>query len=136
MPEVEVKVKSLQRNYAVMTAIFSAALVFAVFIAVEASNSTTARPQVITGKFMDLSIGAGSLAFQPERETTGTSYAYSSDSVWISATGVVHTSGRSLSQGDRQGAQDHHRRGVDEATGLRTRDGTTRLREVLSPSRP
>jgi hypothetical protein len=93
MPEVEERVRPLQRNCAVVTAIFCAALIFAVFIAVEASSSTTARPQVITGKFMGLSIDGGSLTFQPEGKTTGTSYAYSSDTVWISATGVVHTSG-------------------------------------------
>jgi hypothetical protein len=93
MPDLEAKVKSLRRTQALVSAVLCALLCGAVFFAVVASNSTTALPQVITGKFMGLSIDGGSLAFQPEGKTTGTSYVFSSDTMWISSTGLVHTSG-------------------------------------------
>jgi hypothetical protein len=76
-----------------MSTVVGAALVVTVFVAVEASDSTTAHTQVITGKFMGLSIDGGSLAFQPEGKTSGTSYAFSKDAMWTSSTGVVHSNG-------------------------------------------
>jgi hypothetical protein len=42
---------------------------------------------------MGLSFNGSSLAFQSEGTTSGTSYAFSKDTIWISATGVVHTNG-------------------------------------------
>ena len=93
MPEVDVKIRTIQKRYAVYFAILIVALVFAVSMAVDAFTSTTAHTQVITGKFMGLSADGGSLALQPQGKTSGTSYAYSSDTMWISSTGVVHTNG-------------------------------------------
>lgn len=93
MLEVDEKIKSLQKTYAVMTAILCAALAIAVFVAVDASDSTTANTQVMTGKFMGLSIDGASLSFQPEGTTSGTSYAFSKDILWITSNGVVRSGG-------------------------------------------
>jgi hypothetical protein len=92
MPTVDDDMKSLQSTYAVLLSVLMAALAVAVFIAVDASDSTSAHTQVITGTFMGLSIDGGSLALQPEGTNSGTSYAFSKDTMWISSTGVVHMS--------------------------------------------
>ena len=55
-------------------------------------SATQARTQVISGKFMMLSIDHAELAFQPNRSTAGSSYAYSPDITWIHD-GVVHQGG-------------------------------------------
>jgi hypothetical protein len=93
MLAVDEKIKSLQKRYAAATGILCAALAIAVFVAVDASDSTTANTQVMTGKFMGLSIDGGGLAFQPEGATSGTSYAFSRDTMWITSTGAVRSGG-------------------------------------------
>lgn len=102
MPAVD-DTKSLRRRYAVVLSVVMAALAVAVFIAVDASDSTTAHTQVIAGRFMGLSSDGGSLAFQPEGSDSGTSYAFSRDITWISSTGVVHQGSATCLQSSDKG---------------------------------
>ena len=77
--------------------LLSGCAVAAIFVAIGSFwlgqiSATQARTQVISGTFMTLSIDHAELAFQPNRSTTGSSYAYGADITWIHG-GVVHQGG-------------------------------------------
>jgi hypothetical protein len=54
---------------------------------------TAGTPQLLTGKFMGLSIDGRAMAFQPSGSSTGTSYAWSGDTMWSNSAGVIHDGG-------------------------------------------
>ena len=64
-----------------------------VLVVVVERNSTSAYPQTITGKFMGIDAAGNALAFQPDGSATGTSYAWSPATLWVSANGTTHGGG-------------------------------------------
>jgi hypothetical protein len=57
------------------------------------ASVTAGTPQLLTGKFMGLSIDGNAMAFQPSGSSTGTSYAWSGDLPWSNSSGVIQLGG-------------------------------------------
>jgi hypothetical protein len=64
-----------------------------VLLVVVERNATSAHPQTVTGKFMGFDGTDSAIAFQPDGSTTGTSYAWSAATLWVSASGATHSGG-------------------------------------------
>ena len=88
-----IRVSPSRWRRAVVMGLLSGIVTILVLVVVVERNSTSAYPQTVTGKFMGFDDAGRALAFQPDGSSSGTSYAWSPATLWVSANGTPHGGG-------------------------------------------
>ena len=89
----KIRVSPQRWRLVVVMGLLSGIFTFLVLLVVVERNATSAYPQTVTGKFMGFDATGSAMAFQPDGSSTGTSYAWSAATLWVSADGTTHGGG-------------------------------------------
>jgi hypothetical protein len=89
----EIRITPQRWRRAAVTGLLCGLFVFLVLLVVVERNATSAYPQTVSGKFMGFDATASAMAFQSDGSTTGTSYAWSAATLWVSVDGATHSGG-------------------------------------------